>query len=106
MENNNRYENLQSVTLSAFTAVHGAAKPGKMQTSKGVQHVISCTDGTIAFLGDKLETQLLKAKASGEKFQLDLSRLMIGASKDSQTGRMSYNAYYQAVVEDSEDFTF
>ena len=104
MENTNRYENLASVTLSAFTAVHGEAKPSQMNTSKGLQHVIKCADGTVAFFGDKLEDELAKAKASGKKFQLDLSRLMVGSSKDAETNRTSYNMYYQAVIEDSSDF--
>lgn len=106
MDNNNRYENLASVTLSAFTAVHGEAKPSQMNTSKGLQHGIKCSDGTFAFFGDKLEDELAKAKASGKKFQLDLSRLMVGASKDTETNRTSYNMYYQAVIEDSADFTW
>lgn len=106
MAENNRYENLASVTLSAFTAVHGDAKPSQMNTSKGLQHGIKCADGTFAFFGDMLENELAKAKASGKKFQLDLSRLMVGASKDHETDRTSYNMYYQAVIEESNDFTW
>lgn len=103
MAENNRYENLASVTLSAFTAVHGDAKPSQMNTSKGLQHGIKCADGTFAFFGDRLEDELAKAKASGKKFQLDQSKLKIRGYHNLDTNATGFMAYYNSKA-DSEDF--
>ena len=92
------------MTLSAFVALHGEAKPKQVATSDGgVRHSIDAADGTSALFSTKLESLLDEAKASGKKFQLDQSKLKIRGYHNLDTNATGFMAYYNSKA-DSEDF--
>ena len=85
--NNNQQYNSEwttsEMTLSAFVALHGESS---------------------ALFSDKLEKLLDEAKASGQKFQLDQSKLKIRGYHNLDTKATGFMAYYNS-KDDSEDFT-
>lgn len=110
MQNNSVNNNYNSewttseMTLSAFTALHGECKPKQVNTADGVRHSIDAADGTSALFSTKLEQLLDEAKANGQKFQLDQSKLKIRGYHNLDTNATGFMAYYNSKA-DSEDFT-
>jgi uncharacterized membrane protein len=91
----------EPMTLSFFTATHGACKPAQVNTADGVRHSIDAADGASALFSHALEAKLYEAKAAGQKFKLDQSKLVIRAYKNGD--KVGYMAYYQNKQE-SNDF--
>jgi hypothetical protein len=110
MQNNSVNNNYNSewttseMTLSAFTALHGECKPKQVNTADGVRHSIDASDGTSALFSNKLEQMLDEAKANGQKFQIDQSKLKIRGYHNLDTNATGFMAYYNSKA-DSEDFT-
>lgn len=113
MQNTNNVSNQQynsewttsEMTLSAFVALHGECKPKQVNAKDGsIRHSIDAADGTSALFSDKLEKLLDEAKASGQKFQLDQSKLKIRGYHNLDTKATGFMAYYNS-KDDSEDFT-
>lgn len=100
---NNNSWTTEPMTLSFFTTTHGVCRGSMMQTSEGVRHSIDAADGTSALFSHALENQLAEAKAAGQKFKLDQSKLVIRGYNNPETGKSGYMAYYQNKQE-ADDF--
>lgn len=92
---NNNSWTTEPMTLSFFSATHGACRPTMVQTEGGLRHSIDAADGTSALFSHALEEELNKAKMAGQKFKLDQSKLVIRGYDNLETNKKGYMAYYQ-----------
>ena len=94
--NNTNNWTSEPMTLSFFSATHGACKPCMVNAGDGtLRHSIDAADGSSALFSHALEDELNKAKMAGQKFKLDQSRLVIRGYHNPETNRSGYMAYYQ-----------